>query len=87
MTHSFIYKSEKKINKLISYLRIEGDDNIYKAMSKTVGLPMAVLIEHILKNGIDKKGIQLPFNKDIYNPILKKLKKLGIGFKEIEINI
>ena len=48
---------------------------------------MAVLIEHILKNGIDKKGIQLPFNKDIYNPILKKLKKLGIGFKEIEINI
>ena len=46
-----------------------------------------VLIEHILKNGIDKKGIQLPFNKDIYNPILNKLKKLGIGFKEIEINI
>lgn len=87
MTHSFIYKSEKKINKLISYLRIEGDDNIYTAMSKTVGLPMAVLIEHILKNGIDKKGIQLPFNKDIYNPILKKLKKLGIGFEEIEINI
>ena len=87
MTHSFIYKSEKKINKLISYLRIEGDNNIYTAMSKTVGLPMAVLIEHILKNGIDKKGIQLPFNKDIYNPILKKLKKLGIGFKEIEINI
>ena len=48
---------------------------------------MAVLIEHILKNGIDKKGIQLPFNKDIYNPILKKLKKLGIGFEETEINI
>ena len=87
MTHTFVYKSEKKINKLISYLRIEGDDNIYTAMSKTVGLPMAVLIEHILKNGIDKKGIQLPFNKDIYNPILKKLKKLGIDFKEIEINI
>ena len=87
MTHTFVYKSEKKINKLISYLRIEGEDNIYTAMSKTVGLPMAVLIEHILKNGIDKKGIQLPFTKDIYNPILKKLKKLGIDFKEIEINI
>ena len=87
MTHTFVYKSEKKINKLISYLRIEGEDNIYTAMSKTVGLPIAVLIEHILKNGIDKKGIQLPFNKDIYNPILKKLKKLGIDFKEIEINI
>ena len=87
MTHTFVYKSEKKINKLISYLRIEGEDNIYTAMSKTVGLPMAVLIENILKNGIDKKGIQLPFTKDVYNPILKKLKKLGIDFKEIEINI
>jgi len=87
MTHTFVYKSEKKINKLISYLRIEGEDNIYTAMSKTVGLPMAVLIEHILKNDIDKKGIQLPFTKDIYIPILKKLKKLGIDFKEIEINI
>ena len=87
MTHTFVYKSEKKINKLISYLRIEGEDNIYTAMSKTVGLPMAVLIEHILKNDIDKKRIQLPFTKDIYIPILKKLKKLGIDFKEIEINI
>ena len=28
MTHSFIYKSEKKLKKLISYLRIEGEDNI-----------------------------------------------------------
>ena len=87
MTHTFVYKSEKKINKLISYLRIEGEDNIYTAMSKTVGLPMAVLIEHILKNGIDKKGIQLPFNKEVYNPILKKLKKLGVEFKEMQINI
>ncbi len=87
MTHSFVYKSEEKINKLISYLRIEGEDNIYTAMSKTVGLPMAVLIEHILINGINKKGIQLPFSKEIYDPILKKLKKLGIEFKEIETNI
>jgi len=87
MTHSFVYKSEEKINNLISYLRIEGEDNIYTAMSKTVGLPMAVLIEHILINGINKKGIQLPFSKEIYDPILKKLKKLGIEFKEIETNI
>jgi len=46
-----------------------------------------VLIEHIIKNRIQKKGIHLPFGKDIYEPILKKLKKLGIEFTEIETNI
>ena len=57
-------------------LIIEGEDNVYTAMSKTVGLPIAVLIEHIIKNRIQKKAIHLPFSKDIYQPILKKLKKL-----------
>ena len=87
MTHSIVYESEEKQNKILSYLKIEGEDNVYTAMSKTVGLPIAVLIEHIIKNKIQKKGIHLPFSKDIYEPILKKLKKLGIEFTEIETNI
>jgi len=87
MTHSLVYESEEKQNKIFSYLKIEGEDNVYTAMSKTVGLPIAVLIEHIIKNRIYKKGIHLPFSKDIYEPILEKLKKLGIEFTEIETNI
>ena len=87
MTHSIVYESEKTQNKILSYLKIEGEDNVYTAMSKTVGLPIAVLIEHIIKNKIQKKGIHLPFSKDIYQPILKKLKKLGVEFTEIKTNI
>ena len=87
ITHSIVYESEKTQNKILSYLKIEGEDNVYTAMSKTVGLPIAVLIEHIIKNRIQKKGIHLPFSKDIYQPILKKLKKLGVEFTEIKTNI
>ena len=55
-------------------------------MSKTVGLPIAILIEEIIKNNISHKGIHLPFDREIYDPILEKLKSFGIKFIDKEIN-
>ena len=86
MYHSIIYEINKKERKIISYLNIEGDDNIYTAMSKTVGLPIAILIEETIKNNLQYKGINLPFDSKIYDPILKKLKSYGIKFIEKEIS-
>ena len=86
MYHSIIYEINKKERKIISYLNIEGDDNIYTAMSKTVGLPIAILIEEIIKNNLQYKGINLPFDNKIYDPILEKLKSYGIKFIEKEIS-
>ena len=86
MYHSIIYEINKKERKIISYLNIEGDDNIYTAMSKTVGLPIAILIEEIIKNNLQYKGINLPFDSKIYDPILEKLKSYGIKFIEKEIS-
>ena len=40
------FKDKEK--KIISYLKLEGEDSIYTAMAKTVGLPIAILIEHII---------------------------------------
>ena len=86
MYHSIIYEINKKERKIISYLNIEGNDNIYTAMSKTVGLPIAILIEEIIKNNKLYKGIHLPFDSEIYDPILKKLKSFGIKFIDKEIS-
>ena len=86
MYHSIIYEIDKKERKIISYLNIEGNDNIYTAMSKTVGLPIAILIEEIIKNNKFYKGIHLPFESEIYDPILKKLKSFGIKFIDKEIS-
>ena len=87
MYHSIIYENNKKERKVISYLNIEGEDNIYTAMSKTVGLPIAILIELIIKNNLNFEGIHLPFKSKIYDPILKKLKSFGVKFTEQQIRI
>tara|TARA_Y100000746_G_C15446231_1_gene425106 strand:- start:801 stop:1889 length:1089 start_codon:yes stop_codon:yes gene_type:complete len=87
MVHLFIYKSKNKLKKLMSYLKIEGEDNIYTAMSKTVGLPIVALIEYLISTNFNQSGIHLPFDKKIYEPVLKKLNELNINFTEKEINI
>ena len=87
MVHTFIYKTDKNLKKLTSFLKIEGEDKTYTAMSKTVGLPIAVLVEHIININFNKSGIHLPFKKNIYEPVLERLSELGINFIDKEINI
>ena len=87
MVHTFIFKTDKNLKKLISFLKIEGEDKTYTAMSKTVGLPIAVLVEHIINVNFNKSGIYLPFKKNIYEPVLERLSELGINFIDKEINI
>ncbi len=87
MVHKFKFYENSKLKELISYMCIEGTDKIYTAMSKTVGLPIALLIELIITTNFKKVGIHLPFNKEIYQPLLKKLNKFGISFKEKIISI
>ncbi|MEL0009017.1 MAG: saccharopine dehydrogenase C-terminal domain-containing protein [Flammeovirgaceae bacterium] len=87
MVHTLIFKTAKSLKKLTSFLKIEGEDKTYTAMSKTVGLPIAVLVEHIININFNKSGIHLPFEKNIYEPVLERLSELGINFIEKEINI
>ena len=35
-----------------------------------------------LNNKISKKGVVIPIHKEIYNPVLEKLKEFGIEFIE-----
>ncbi len=87
MVHKFIFKVDMTLKKITSFLKVEGEDKTYTAMSKTVGLPIAVLIEHIINNDFNKSGIHLPFDKVIYKPVLERLSELGVNFIDKEINI
>ena len=87
MVHKFIFKVDMTLKKITSFLKVEGEDKTYTAMSKTVGLPIAVLIEQIINNDFNKSGIHLPFDKVIYKPVLERLSELGISFIDKEINI
>jgi saccharopine dehydrogenase-like NADP-dependent oxidoreductase len=58
-------------------------------MSNTVGLPVGIAAKMILSGNLHEKGVTLPINKEVYEPILNELKSYGIEFTESEkvINI
>lgn len=85
MLHKFGYELNGKKEQIESSMGIIGDDQIYTAMAKTVGLPVAIATLKILKGEINTPGVQLPITKEIYTPILKELEEYGIHFIEKKV--
>lgn len=88
MVHFLEYTKDNKSYKIESSLSLEGHDNIFTAMSRTVGMPIAYACELILEGKINEVGVHLPILPQLYLPILEKLEKEGIHFNETitEIN-
>lgn len=82
MVHKFTYTINNKKHKLSSHLVVNGETAELSAMAKTVGLPMGIACKLILQNKIKAKGVQIPLNKEFYEPILKELKNYQIEFIE-----
>jgi saccharopine dehydrogenase-like NADP-dependent oxidoreductase len=83
MQHELIYKHKNESNKLISSMVVKGDNSDFSAMAKTVGLPIAILTELLVNNGIRyPKGVVIPTMSEIYRPVLLRLEKYGIEFTE-----
>ncbi len=85
MYHKFGYILNGEKKQIESNMVVVGDDQIYTAMAKTVGLPVAIATLKILNGEIKTPGVQLPISKEVYDPILKELKIHGIDFKEKEV--
>ena len=82
MYHKFGYELNGVKEQIDSKMVCIGDDQTYTAMSKTVGLPVAMATLQILNGKITTPGVQLPINKEVYLPILKELEEYGVVFKE-----
>lgn len=82
MQHLFGYELNGKKYQIESSMVCIGDNQTYTAMAKTVGLPVAIATLKILNKEIKTPGVQIPINKEVYEPILKELKENGIIFKE-----
>jgi len=87
MYHEFEYQINNEQKKITSSLVNLGVDEVYTAMSNTVGLPVAIAAKLILAGEIQEKGVTLPVNKKVYEPILKELETFGIIFEEKEQTI
>lgn len=85
MYHKFGYELDGDKHQIDSKMVILGDDQTFTAMSKTVGLPVAIATLQILNGKITTPGVQLPINKEVYTPILKELEDYGVIFKETEV--
>ena len=82
MYHKFGFELNGKQHQIDSKMVCLGDDQTYTAMAKTVGLPVAMATLQILNGNIKTPGVQLPINKEVYEPILKELEEFGVVFKE-----
>ncbi|WP_298265266.1 saccharopine dehydrogenase family protein [uncultured Lutibacter sp.] len=86
MQHLFGYELNGKKHQIESSMVCLGDNQVYTAMAKTVGLPVAIATLKILNKEITTPGVQIPINKEVYEPILVELEENGIVFKEKEVS-
>jgi len=84
MIHELIVEHNGLEKKIQSSLQVKGTDTMHTAMAKTVGLPLSIAAQLILKNEITLRGLRVPLMKEIYEPVLEKLKEKGIVFEETE---
>lgn len=82
MQHLFGYEINGEKLQIESSLVVIGENQTYTAMAKTVGLPVGIAALKILKGEIKTPGVQIPTNKEVYEPILKELENYGITFSE-----
>jgi saccharopine dehydrogenase-like NADP-dependent oxidoreductase len=85
MYHKFGYVLDGEEKQIDSKMVCIGEDQTYTAMSKTVGLPVAIAALLILNGKITTPGVQLPIRKEVYLPILEELEEHGVVFNEHEM--
>ncbi len=84
MIHLFEYREngKKEIKKLKCWMMVKGDNSEMTAMAKTVGFPMGIAAKNILNGKIKLTGVQIPVQREIYEPVMRELKELNIKLND-----
>ncbi len=85
MYHKFGYELNGKQFQIDANTIVKGNSKTHTAMAKTVGLPVAIATLAILNKKITTPGVQIPIQKEVYEPILNELKEYGVVFKEYDV--
>lgn len=81
--HEFLAEYPEKKQKITSTMIDYGIPNGDSSMSRTVGLPGAIAVKLILNGEIKAKGVKIPVEPQIYEPVLKELELQNIICKEV----
>jgi saccharopine dehydrogenase (NADP+, L-glutamate forming) len=82
MLHEIAYLIDDTLHCIESSLVTIGTDEQRTAMAKTVGLPLGIAAVLILEGKIQEKGLHIPINAGIYEPVLAELANESIRFIE-----
>jgi len=82
LMHEFYVQYENRSEKITALMIDYGIPGGDTSMSRTVSLPAAICTRMILENKISARGVRIPIEKEIYEPVLTELIKLGIKFSE-----
>ncbi len=84
MQHEFKYTIGNEDKMIVSAMAVKGKNQEETAMAMTVGLPLGIATKLLMLEKIKPKGVVLPIQKNIYQPILAELESFGISFEEKE---
>jgi len=83
LQHKFIVEwQDGREQTITSTLEAYGARGGHSAMALTVGLPCGIATQLVLDGVLNQPGVQVPYTKDICDPIREILEKEGIGLKE-----
>jgi saccharopine dehydrogenase (NADP+, L-glutamate forming) len=84
MWHRFQYQTNGMKKILTAHLTVAGKNEMETAMAQTVGLPIGIAVRLLLEGKIKQRGVIIPTEKELYDPVLAELKTLGIRVVEDE---
>ena len=87
MQHRIKTVKGNKHKEYISTLSVKGENQLFTAMSKTVGLPLAMAAVLVFTGQWRKSGIHIPSDPLLYTLLLPQLEKEGITFDEKELEV
>jgi saccharopine dehydrogenase-like NADP-dependent oxidoreductase len=82
LCHEFVAETGGKQELIESQMVDFGIPNGDSSMARTVSLPAAIATEMICKGKLDLKGVRIPVDPVIYEPVLGRLAEMNIVCKE-----
>lgn len=82
MQHQLDYELEGKMMRMTASMVDVSQDHEHTAISRTVGLPVAMCVRQILQGNIPEVGVRIPNFTSICRPVLAELEDYDIRFTE-----
>ena len=80
--HSFLIEKANGKKEVVKSHLLDFATKTDTSIARMVALPAAIAVKLILYGEITEKGVRIPITKNIYEPVLNELEKMGIKMVE-----